>query len=118
MVAAGSNVKDWWHLTVKKQSANSGDDIAGTVQDVGSSVHGFQVGDRVAAFHPMGTPGGAYAEYAVAPAHTAFLIPSNVSFEEASTVPLVATTAAITLFRRHAFPPPWSPASPSSPPNL
>lgn len=117
VVAAGSNVKDWWHLTLKNYSFNSGDDIAGTVHDMGSSVYGFKVGDRVAAFHPMGTSGGAYAEYAVAPVHTTFHIPDNVSFEEASTVPLVSTTAAITLFRRHAFPPPWSHVPLSSPPN-
>ena len=114
VVAAGSNVKDWWHLTLKNYSFNSGDDIAGTVHAVGSSVHGFKIGDRVAAFHPMGTSGGAYAEYAIAPVHTTFHIPAKVSFEEASTIPLVSTTAAITLFRRHAFPPPWSPAAPPS----
>ena len=114
VVAAGSNVKDWWHLTLKKYSFNSGDDIAGTVHAVGPFVHGFKIGDRVAAFHPMGTSGGAYAEYAIAPAHTTFHIPDRVSFEEASTIPLVSTTAAITLFRRHRLPPPWSPAAPPS----
>lgn len=116
VVAAGSNVKDWGHLIQKNYSFNSGDDIAGTVHDLGSSVYGFNIGDRVAAFHPMGTSGGAYAEYALAPAHTTFHIPDNVSFEEASTIPLVSTTAAITLFRRHALTPPWSPVPlPSAP---
>jgi NADPH:quinone reductase len=116
VIAAGSNVKDWWHLAQKNYSLNSGDDIAGTVHAIGSSVYGFNIGDRVAAFHPMGTSGGAYAEYAIAPCHTTFHIPKYVSFEEASTIPLVSTTAAITLFRRQALPTPWSPAPPSSPP--
>jgi NADPH2:quinone reductase len=116
VVAAGSNVKDWWHLTQKNYSFNSGDDISGTVHAMGSSVYGFRVGDRVAAFHQMGTSGGAYAEYALAPVHTTFHMPDDVSFEEASTIPLVSTTAAITLFRRHALPPPWSPVASSSPP--
>jgi len=41
----------------------------------------FKVGDRVAAFHVMGTPGGAYAEYAVAPATTILKLPEAVTFE-------------------------------------
>ena len=40
-----------------------------------------QVGDRVAAFHEMLSPGGSYAEYAVAWAHTTFHIPKQTSFE-------------------------------------
>lgn len=39
------------------------------------------MGDRVAAFHPMLTPGGAYAEYALAPVNTTFKIPEGVGFE-------------------------------------
>ncbi len=57
----------------------------------------------------MGTPGGAYAEYAIAPAHTTFHIPDSISFEEAATIPLVSLTAALTLFRRQNLPPPWNP---------
>jgi NADPH2:quinone reductase len=65
-------------------SVNSGDDIAGTVHALGKDAEKtgeFHIGDRVAAFHPMLTPGGAYAEYAVAPEHTVFHLPSNISFE-------------------------------------
>jgi NADPH:quinone reductase-like Zn-dependent oxidoreductase len=51
----------------------------------------------------------AYAEYAVAPAHTTFKVPKNMSFEEASTIPLVSLTAAISLFRRQGFAAPWEP---------
>lgn len=38
------------------------------------------MGDRVAAFHPMMTPGGAYAEYSVAPTETMLLIPDGIDF--------------------------------------
>jgi NADPH2:quinone reductase len=75
---------DWAHITAKKISVNSGDDIAGTVHALGKDAEAtgeFHIGDRVAAFHPMLTPGGAYAEYAVAPAHTVFHLPTNTSFE-------------------------------------
>lgn len=100
----------------------------------------FHIGDRVAAFHRMMTTGGAYAEYAVAPAHTAFTLPKGITFEgldhtirlfvyasisddflyfvilEAATIPLVTLTAALALFRRHSLPPPWSPRAPNAPP--
>lgn len=41
----------------------------------------FKIGDRVAAFHPMMAPHGAFAEYAVAPQHTVLKIPDGISFE-------------------------------------
>ena len=62
-------------------SLNQGDDIAGVVHTIGSGVKEFKPGDRVAAFHQIGTPGGSYAEYAVAWDHTTFHIPNNISFE-------------------------------------
>lgn len=62
-------------------SANQGDDIAGIVHAVGSRVTEFKPGDRVAAFHQIGTSGGSYAEYAVAWDHTTFHIPDQTSFE-------------------------------------
>lgn len=75
---------DWSHLTAQNISLNSGDDIAGIVHSFGSSVqktNEFIVGDRVAAFHPMMAPHGAFAEYAVAPQHTVFRIPEGTSFQ-------------------------------------
>ncbi|KAH8813026.1 putative quinone oxidoreductase [Xylogone sp. PMI_703] len=116
---AGSNVKDWLHITALNISVNSGDDIAGIVHSVGdkvSSTHEFAPGDRVAAFHPMLQPHGAYAEYAVAPMHTVFKLPDAISFEEAATIPLVLTTAALSLYRRQHLPPPWAPRPSNSPP--
>ncbi|RAL66205.1 hypothetical protein DID88_005877 [Monilinia fructigena] len=60
-------------------------------------------------------PHGAYAEYAVAPMHTVMKLPDSTTFEEAATIPLVATTAALSLFRRQHLPPPWSPHSGNTP---
>ncbi|KAH8680090.1 putative quinone oxidoreductase [Tricladium varicosporioides] len=116
---AGSNVKDWLHLTTLNISCNSGDDIAGTVYTLGTNAGKsgeFVIGDRVAAFHPMLTDHGAFAEYAVAPMHTVFKIPDGLEFEEVATIPLVIMTAGLTLFRRQGLPPPWSPRSNSDPP--
>ncbi|KAK4943185.1 hypothetical protein LTR10_017209 [Elasticomyces elasticus] len=105
--AAASNPKDWIHLVSRGLSLNSGDDLAGIVAVVGSEVTNVHIGDRVAAFHPIGQPYGAYAEYASAPAHTVFKIADSMSFEEASTIPLVSLTAAITLFSRQELVAPW-----------
>jgi NADPH2:quinone reductase len=75
---------DWDHLTTINKSLNSGDDIGGIVHSFGSNVqktNEFKIGDRVAAFHPMMAPHGAFAEYAVAPQHTILKIPDGISFE-------------------------------------
>jgi NADPH:quinone reductase len=88
---------------------NQGDDIAGIVEKVGSSVLEFRPGDRVAAFHRMLTPGGSYAEYAIAPAVTSFHLPENITFEQAATLPLSGMTAALALYQSLRLPPPWRP---------
>jgi len=107
---SGSNPKDWKIplLAPGYNNSNSGDDIAGTVVAVGSSVSEFAPGDRVAAFHEMRTEFGSYAEYAVAWEHTTFMLPANVSDEEGATIPLAAMTAAVGLFTRLGLPEPWS----------
>ncbi|KIW16766.1 hypothetical protein PV08_03956 [Exophiala spinifera] len=109
VAVAGTNPKDWKvPLFMKDQNGtNTGDDVAGHVEAVGSDVTEFKVGDRVAAFHKMRTPHGAFAEYAIAPAKTTFHLPDKTSFEEAATIPLAAMTAAVGLFSRLGLPEPW-----------
>ena len=54
VVVSGSNPKDWKYPDRWDASElNQGDDIAGTVHEVGpgAASHGFKVGDRVGAFH-------------------------------------------------------------------
>jgi NADPH:quinone reductase len=77
---------------------NSGDDIAGTIVSVGSSVRDFKPGDRVAALHELGTPHGSYAEYAIAYSWTAFHLDDSTMFEAACTVPMASFMAAIGMF--------------------
>ena len=77
---------------------NSGDDVAGFVHAVGANVTDFHIGDRVAALHELGTPGGSYAEYALVWDWTTFHLGDHVSFEEAATVPMAALMAAIGIF--------------------
>ncbi|KAL1958568.1 hypothetical protein VTO42DRAFT_4165 [Malbranchea cinnamomea] len=115
VVAAALNPKDWKLLRVMKEPTNQGDDIAGYVHSVGPKVTEFKPGDRVAAFHQMTAPHGGYAEYAVAWAHTTFHIPDETSFEEASTIPLAAMTAALGLYQNLGLPLPWQPARTPTP---
>lgn len=81
VICSGCNPKDWKLVVYESQPLNSGDDIAGIVESVGPDVIEFKSGDRVAAFHPMRTSGGSFAEFAIAPASTTFILPSDVSFE-------------------------------------
>ncbi|KAK6813837.1 hypothetical protein RU639_010233 [Aspergillus parasiticus] len=109
VILAGSNPKDWKIPIHSSREMNTGDDISGIVEAVGEHVVEFHKGDRVAAFHEMITPHGAFAEYAIAPYYTTFHIPDSTSFEEAATVPLAAYTSACALFQELELPEPWSP---------
>jgi NADPH:quinone reductase-like Zn-dependent oxidoreductase len=66
-----------------------GADVAGVVAAVGDDVIRFRVGDEV--FGHIG--GGAFAQYAVAPADWLVAKPVNLTFEEASTIGVAAETA-------------------------
>jgi NADPH:quinone reductase-like Zn-dependent oxidoreductase len=72
----------------KPKNPRIGADLAGRVEAVGSSVMQFQPGDAV-----FGCVTGAFAEYVCA-CETAFALkPTNLSFEEAASIPVVAFTA-------------------------
>lgn len=91
VIFSGSNPKDWKMSEWMGTESNEGDDIAGTVHEVGSNITEFKIGDRVAAFHEMRSPHGSYAEYAVAWGHTTFHLPKNTSFEGRPQPPLPLT---------------------------
>ncbi|WP_414548928.1 NAD(P)-dependent alcohol dehydrogenase [Anabaena sp. CCY 0017] len=68
-----------------------GFDLAGEVVAVGSQVRSFQIGDAV--YGSTSFPGGAYAEFAAVPENLIASKPTNLTYEEAATVPLAALTA-------------------------
>jgi NADPH:quinone reductase-like Zn-dependent oxidoreductase len=69
-----------------------GMDIAGHVEAVGKDVTQFQVGDEV--YGDLSESGfGAFAEYVCATEAALSLKPTNISFEQAATVPCAARTA-------------------------
>lgn len=84
VVFAGVNPKDWKFPSIAETPHNSGDDVSGVVEEVGCDVWEFRKGDRVAGLHAFPEPYGAYAEYAILPAHQMFRLPPNISFEEVS----------------------------------
>jgi NADPH:quinone reductase-like Zn-dependent oxidoreductase len=71
----------------KPKSSLFGVDFAGTVEAVGSSVTGFQLGDEV-----FGARTGAFAEF-LAVRDGVALKPANVTFEAAAAAPVAGLTA-------------------------
>lgn len=83
--------------------------MAGIVEAVGCEVLEYAPGDRVAGLHRLGEPAGGYAQFALVPASTTFLLPPAVSFEAGATLPLACMTAALALFQALRLPPPSVP---------
>ena len=102
IVCAGCNPKDWKFPFFSKTSSNSGDDMAGVVSSVGTSVLEFKPGDRVAAFHTMQGPGGAFAEYGLAESWTAdpdgktytFKMRKGLTFASGNPITAASTTSS------------------------
>ncbi|HEY2379006.1 MAG TPA: NADP-dependent oxidoreductase [Gemmatimonadaceae bacterium] len=69
-----------------------GNDLAGVVSDVGAQVTRFKKGDAIYARLDKNRI-GAFAEFAVVREGVAALKPTNETFEEAASLPLVALTA-------------------------
>jgi NADPH:quinone reductase-like Zn-dependent oxidoreductase len=99
--AASVNTADWHILRgkpflmrlmgyglLKPKNTILGSDIAGRVEAVGRNVKQFQPDDEV-----FGNVRGGFAEYVCAREDAFALKPTNLSFEEAATVPLAAVTA-------------------------
>lgn len=75
-------------------------DFSGEVEEVAADVKGFQIGDAVygAGGGIKGTEGGALAEFLLVDAKLVSLMPTNLSFTQTATLPLVAITAWEALF--------------------
>jgi NADPH:quinone reductase-like Zn-dependent oxidoreductase len=94
-----------------------GSDFAGTVHQADSASH-FQHGQRVAGFLQgacsRNDRPGAFAEYLACPADLLWLVPNDMTLEQAATISLCALTAAQAVFLRLGLPAPF--ALPSSSP--
>ena len=99
--AAGVNPVDWkiragWMKDFRPSTFPyvPGADLAGVVAKVGPGVTAFQPGQAVFGRSSQGS----YAEYAIAPASTLALKPASLSYDEAATIAVGATTAWQGLF--------------------
>jgi NADPH:quinone reductase-like Zn-dependent oxidoreductase len=98
--AAGVNPADWAVMRGlpyiarpvyglrKPKNAVRGTDVAGLVEAVGSDVTRFREGDEV-----FGWSNGSYADYASASEDSLALKPANLTFEQASAVPMAGLVA-------------------------
>lgn len=71
----------------------TGHDISGTIEEIGSGVENFKVGEDVYYTPEIFIGPGSYAEYHVANASIIARKPKNISHIEAATLPLAAGTA-------------------------
>src|SRR5688572_3974490 len=98
--AAGVNPADWAVMSGlpyvarpvyglrKPKQAVRGTDVAGVVEAVGAGVTRFAVGDEV-----FGSAHGSFASYAAAAEDELALKPTNLTFEQAATVPMAGLVA-------------------------
>lgn len=106
--AVAINPVDWklQYLAIFPQNYPTilGQDVAGEVVEVGSNVTRFSVGDRVLG-HATNLASkqdraSAFQLYTVVPEHVVSPIPSSLSYEAASVLPLGLSTAAVGLFHK------------------
>lgn len=113
-VSVALNPTDWKHIDfLAPPGVLVGCDYAGIVEDVGKDVKkSFKKGDRVCGFvhgsNAVQPEDGAFAEYIVAKGDLQYRIPESMTFEEAATLGLGATTAALGLYQSLRVPIPAS----------
>jgi len=116
--STGLNPADWKiaklgiFLTPKDYPARLGFEAAGEVIDVGEGVQGWKKGDRAVYQGTMGAAHSTFQQYSTVPFDIAAKIPSNVTDDEAATVPTAYAAATIGLYHPRAGAgrvPPWAP---------
>ena len=98
VACVGLNPKDWKvaeGYVPGVTYTNEGDDYSGTVHQIGEHVTEFKVGDRVGVFHKTLSPGGGWAEYAIAYESMTFHLADHVSFEGLSRLTSLLVTAVM-----------------------
>ena len=104
VAAAAANAMDWkirrgemTLMTGRRFPRGVGQDLSGTVVQVGPGVRDLAVGDAV--FGAVGMAAGAFAEVAVVKAKNVARKPDGLSFEQAAALPVVGLTALRALDR-------------------
>ncbi|KAF5367668.1 hypothetical protein D9757_010970 [Collybiopsis confluens] len=101
VISVALNPLDWKiqasDFFVAKYPAILGTDLAGEVTEIGEGVLGFSRGDKVFFLGFPSNDLAGFQQYTLIPADIVGKIPSNIDFDEAATIPLAFTTAAIGL---------------------
>ena len=84
-------------MSGSKFPKNTGTDFAGIVEDIGASVIGFKKGDEVFGVVKNMMKEGVSAEYVAVPSSLLWKKPSNISFPQAASIPVVGTAAVTAL---------------------
>lgn len=78
-----------------------GFDIAGDVEEIGEGVTDFRKGERVVLQGQLQNDYGGFQQYALGIASTVAKIPSNISYDEAATLPVALTAAYVGLYNQN-----------------
>ncbi|EMD40146.1 hypothetical protein CERSUDRAFT_112362 [Gelatoporia subvermispora B] len=118
--STGLNPLDWkvreYGIVREDYPVLLGYDAAGIVEEVGPNVQGFAKGDNVCFQAGPTNSYCAFQQYALAAVHVTAKIPSNITFDEAVSVPSGINTAAMGLFAHDItvygakLSPPWKDA--------
>ncbi|KAH9921185.1 GroES-like protein [Epithele typhae] len=97
---------------VKTYPFIGGLDAAGIVDEVGENVKNVAKGDRIMCAGGWEPKYAAFQEYFLHPADLVVKIPDNLSFDEATTIPLVLATVAVPMWSKSqmghlGMPAPW-----------
>ncbi|KAI0366159.1 GroES-like protein [Pilatotrama ljubarskyi] len=106
VMAAALNPLDW-KVTIPPFSALvpeypfiSGTDGAGVVVEVGEQVMRFKEGDRIVFQGSFRRPYATFQQYCIVPEEFGAVIPENIAFDEAASVPLGLMTAVLALYNQ------------------
>jgi len=80
-----------------------GTDVAGDIEEVGEGVTDFKKGDKVFTQGQFVNDKASFQEYALALASTVAKIPSNISYDEASTFPVAINVVYVGLYNVHPY---------------
>ncbi|KAI0283554.1 GroES-like protein [Russula brevipes] len=87
-------------IFVDKYPFIAGNDGSGTVEEVGEGVSELRKGDRVVFQALFGDNRGTFQEYVLVDVPLISKVPDNLTLDQASTIPLGLTTAAIGLYQK------------------
>jgi len=116
VATVAQNHVDWKYLVVeaKVKGAVMGWDFAGTVCQVGPDCPNRTLGERVAAFIPVGVGCGAFAEYVAIRADMVIPLPDTVRFEDAAGLGTACISACQCLYQELDLPLPFDSTSTKS----